>query len=141
MSAVTEQVLQTALELPTAEQVLLVEALIAALDQADPQPLDDDWMPEIQRRSAEYDYQCLTRRTSMTATVKSLGIDQMTIEDRLALVQEIWDTIAAERSRSLLSEDQLRELQRRVAEDDASPDDVIPWEQVKAKVLARQSCA
>src|SRR5690348_17080578 len=55
MSPDAEKVLQTALALPAGEQVRLIEALIAALDQADPQPLDDAWMTEIQRRSAEYD--------------------------------------------------------------------------------------
>lgn len=55
MSPGTEQVLQTALSLPSADQVELIEALIAAQDEADPQPLDDAWMAEIHRRSAEYD--------------------------------------------------------------------------------------
>jgi putative addiction module component (TIGR02574 family) len=55
MSLSTEQVLQTALSLPSAEQVELIEALIAAQDEADPQALDDAWMAEIQRRSAEFD--------------------------------------------------------------------------------------
>jgi putative addiction module component (TIGR02574 family) len=73
----------------------------------------------------------------MPPTVKSLGIDQMTREQRIALVQEIWDTIAAESPPPLLTESQRLELRRRVAEDDASPDDVVPWEQVKAQTLAR----
>jgi putative addiction module component (TIGR02574 family) len=55
MSSNAEQVLQTALLLPSAEQIELIEALIAAQDGADPQPLDDAWMKEIQRRSAEFD--------------------------------------------------------------------------------------
>ncbi len=55
MSPGTEQVLQTALALPAGEQVELIEALIAAMDQVDPQPLDESWMAEIQRRSAAYD--------------------------------------------------------------------------------------
>jgi putative addiction module component (TIGR02574 family) len=66
-----------------------------------------------------------------------LGIDQMSREERLALVQAIWDTIAAESRPPLLSEAHRLELQRRVAEDEANPDDVIPWEQVKAQTLAR----
>jgi putative addiction module component (TIGR02574 family) len=73
----------------------------------------------------------------MSTTVKSLGIDRLPREQRLALVQEIWDTIAAEQSPPLLSEAQCQELERRVAQDDAAPDDVIPWEQVKAQALAR----
>lgn len=69
----------------------------------------------------------------MSITVQSLGIDRLTREQRIALVQEIWDTIAAEPQPPLLSEAQRRELERRVAEDDARPDDVIPWERVKAQ--------
>ena len=55
MSPNTEQVLLTAKLLPTGEQVELIEALIAAQDEADPQPLDAACMAEIQRRSAEFD--------------------------------------------------------------------------------------
>ncbi len=73
----------------------------------------------------------------MSATLQSLGIDRMTREERLRLVQEIWDTIAAEQDTPFLTEAQRREIERRVAEDDAAPDDVIPWEQVKAQALAR----
>jgi putative addiction module component (TIGR02574 family) len=67
----------------------------------------------------------------MTPTVQSLGIDQMTRDQRIALVQEIWDTIAAESASPLLTEAQRAELRRRVEEDVASPDEVVPWEQVK----------
>lgn len=73
----------------------------------------------------------------MPATVASLGIDRLPREERLALVQEIWDTIAAEQKPIELSDAQRAELQRRVAEDDAAPDDVIPWDQVKAEALSR----
>jgi putative addiction module component (TIGR02574 family) len=73
----------------------------------------------------------------MSPTVQSLGIDQLSREQRIALVQEIWDTIAAESTPPMLTESQRRELRRRVAEDDADPEDVVPWEQVKARTLAR----
>ena len=39
-------------------------------------------------------------------------------------------------ARPPLSEAQLQELRRRVAEDDADPDNLIPWEGVKAKTLS-----
>lgn len=55
MSPGTEQVLQKALALPTGEQVELIEALIAGLDEVDQEPLDEHWMAEIQRRAAEFD--------------------------------------------------------------------------------------
>jgi len=73
----------------------------------------------------------------MSPTVKSLGIDRLTRDQRLALVQEIWDTIAAEPHPPLLSDAQRQELERRVLEDEAAPDEVIPWEEVKAQALAR----
>ncbi len=38
---------------------------------------------------------------------------------------------------SRLTDAQRDELRRRVAEDDARPDDVIPWEQVKAEARMR----
>lgn len=62
---------------------------------------------------------------------------QMSIPDRLALVEAIWNSIAADAQTPLLSESQRQELERRFAEDEAAPDDVVPWEQVKASALSR----
>ena len=73
----------------------------------------------------------------MPPTMLSLGIDQMPRSVRLTLVQEIWDSIAAESMAVPLSEAQRKELERRVLDDDLNPDDVVPWEQVKADVLTR----
>jgi putative addiction module component (TIGR02574 family) len=69
--------------------------------------------------------------------MQSLGIDLLPRDVRVALVQEIWDSIAAETSAVPLSEAHRAELERRLADDEANPDDVIPWEEVKAKALAR----
>jgi putative addiction module component (TIGR02574 family) len=55
MSPRTELVLQTALALPAKEQIKLIDALIAAGDEAAPQPLGESWTMEIRRRAAEYD--------------------------------------------------------------------------------------
>ncbi len=55
MSLNTQEILESALALPSAAQVELIEALIARLDEADPQPLGEGWIAEIQRRSADYD--------------------------------------------------------------------------------------
>jgi Putative addiction module component len=38
---------------------------------------------------------------------------------------------------SQLAEEQKAELDRRLAEDEAAPDDVVTWEEVKARALAR----
>jgi putative addiction module component (TIGR02574 family) len=72
----------------------------------------------------------------MPATLASLGLDQLPRADRLALVQALWDSIAAE-GPPPLSDARRRELERRADEDDADPDNVIPWEDVKAYTQAR----
>ena len=73
----------------------------------------------------------------MSPTLTALGIDKMSIGERIALAQEILDTVAAEQPPPPLSEAKRRELARRLADDDAYPDDVVPWEEVKAAALAR----
>lgn len=73
----------------------------------------------------------------MNASIKSLGIDRLPVEERLILVEEIWDSIAADSAAVPLTDAQRTELQKRIEEDDANPDDVTPWEQVKASTFAR----
>jgi putative addiction module component (TIGR02574 family) len=73
----------------------------------------------------------------MNVSIKSLGIDRLKVEERLALVEEIWNSIAADSAAVPLTDAQRAELQRRIEEDDAHPDDVTPWEQVKASTLSR----
>jgi putative addiction module component (TIGR02574 family) len=73
----------------------------------------------------------------MSPTMKSLGIDQLPRDVRVAHMQEIWDSIAAETIIAPLSDAQRAELERRLADDEANPDDVTPWEQVKTETLAR----
>lgn len=73
----------------------------------------------------------------MSVTAKGLGIDKLGVDDRLALVEEIWASICADGASFPLSDAQRDELDRRVADDDAFPDDVVPWDEVRARALAR----
>ena len=73
----------------------------------------------------------------MTVTAKSLGIDKLDVNDRLALVEEIWASICADTREFPLTQSQRAELDRRVADDDEFPDDVVPWDEVNASVRAR----
>lgn len=66
-------------------------------------------------------------------------IETLSVEDRLRIVEAIWDSIAAEPENLLLTEAQRQVLERRIAEDDENPDDVVPWDEVKAQMLARTS--
>ena len=73
----------------------------------------------------------------MARSAKSLGIDQLSVEDRLALVDEIWASICADSANVPLTDAQRVELDRRVADEDAFPGDVMPWEEIKASMRAR----
>ena len=73
----------------------------------------------------------------MGVSLKSLGIDRLSVEDRLALVEELWDSIAESAGDLPLTDAQREELDRRLAEHQAHPDDVVSWEQVKESIEAR----
>ena len=73
----------------------------------------------------------------MNASIKSLGIDRLPIDERLALLEDLWDSIAADSKALPMTDAQRIELERRIEEDDAHPEDVVPWDQVKASTLAR----
>ena len=73
----------------------------------------------------------------MSVTIKSLGIDRLGVEEKLSLVEEIWDSIAADSANVPLTDAQRRELDRRIADHEANPDDVVSWEEAKASILNR----
>lgn len=73
----------------------------------------------------------------MSQSMQGLGIDRLSVEDRLALAQEIWESVTRELEREPLSSAQRQELERRLADSIARPDAVTPWEVVKARALAR----
>jgi putative addiction module component (TIGR02574 family) len=73
----------------------------------------------------------------VAASVKTLGIDRLDIDDRPALVEEIWASICADAQVSSLTEAQRAELDRRVADDRSFADFAGPWSEVKAFAGAR----
>ena len=73
----------------------------------------------------------------MSVSLKSLGIDRLSVEERLALVEDLWDSIAEESAATPLSDAHRAELDRRLAEHEANPNDVVSWEDVKDSIAAR----
>ena len=73
----------------------------------------------------------------MPTSMKVLGLDLLSVEDRIDLAHEIWDSVEREIEQSPLTDAQQAELERRLADSIARPDAVIPWEEVKARALAR----
>ena len=62
----------------------------------------------------------------MTPTFESLGLHQLPVDQRIALAQEILDSVVAEQSPGPLSDVKRQELKRRLEAYAANPNDVIP---------------
>lgn len=75
----------------------------------------------------------------MSPTLEELGIDRMSAHERIALAQKILETVSIELEPSSLTPAKREELRRRVAELEANPGDVVPWEEVRA--AAQMRCA
>jgi putative addiction module component (TIGR02574 family) len=71
---------------------------------------------------------------SVTSSLQALGIERLSVEERIALVADIWDSIA---EATPLTEAQRRELDRRLQEHETDPGDVVTWDVVKASIAAR----
>lgn len=59
------------------------------------------------------------------------------VEERLRLMEQIWDGLLDQGYEPGLSQEQRTELHRRHAEDNAAPDDVMSWDEVKAAAFKR----
>jgi putative addiction module component (TIGR02574 family) len=68
----------------------------------------------------------------MTPTMQDLGIDRLTVEHKLRLISEIWDSLAQESVPIPASH--CEELDRRLAAADADPTASRPWEEVRARL-------
>jgi putative addiction module component (TIGR02574 family) len=70
----------------------------------------------------------------MSPTFQTLGIDQLTVAQRILLVEEIWDSIATEAAQLPLPASQEQDLQRRLAAYQANRKAGSSWEDVKARL-------
>jgi len=59
---------------------------------------------------------------------------ELSVAERLQLVQDIWDSIAQVPESLELTEEQKIELERRRNEYLANPDSLISWDDVKARI-------
>ncbi len=70
-------------------------------------------------------------------TMKDLGIDTLSVDDRLALAAELIESVEAEAESAPLTPAQTDELSRRLADSIANPGAVTPWDEVYARAMAR----
>jgi len=65
--------------------------------------------------------------------MKKLGIDRLNAEQRLSLIEEIWESL--EDSSVPLTDVQRAELENRIADHQSDPEDVVTLEDVRKSVL------
>jgi putative addiction module component (TIGR02574 family) len=70
----------------------------------------------------------------MNPTMKDLGIDQMSPEQRIALALAIWESLEEAWPQTKLTATQHVELAERNAELDAKPGMAMTWEQIRSSV-------
>jgi putative addiction module component (TIGR02574 family) len=59
------------------------------------------------------------------------------IDEQIELVEAIWNSIVSRGAVPSLTEAQKTEIDRRLADHLANPNDVVPWSEVKAAALAQ----
>jgi putative addiction module component (TIGR02574 family) len=67
----------------------------------------------------------------------SLDIDALTHEERLGLLEELWDSLAAAPEAIPLSEAQRAELDRRLDDLEVEGPLGIPWDEVLSRIRSR----
>ena len=61
----------------------------------------------------------------------------LAVDEQIELVEAIWDGIVSRGAAPLLTAAQKTELDRRLADHLANPNDVVSWSEVKAAALAK----
>jgi len=70
----------------------------------------------------------------MAVSMKTLGIDRMSVSDRLELVEEIWDSIAADPDVVPLSDEHKQDLHRRLEAHRDEPLAGSSWDEVRERL-------
>lgn len=68
------------------------------------------------------------------AMIDIQAIRQLSVDERLALVEAIWDSLAEDADALPLTDAQRSELERRLAEYQAHPERTRPWEEVREEL-------
>ena len=60
---------------------------------------------------------------------------KLPVEERIALIEALWDSISERGAVPSLTDTQRAELDRRLVDLETNPDDVVAWDEVKAAAL------
>ena len=73
----------------------------------------------------------------MSGKLQEHGIDRLSVAERVALVQEIWDSIAQQTETTPLTAEECAEVDRRLEAHRTNPTAAIPREVVEAEARRR----
>ncbi|KAF0208135.1 MAG: addiction module protein [Actinomycetota bacterium] len=65
------------------------------------------------------------------------NFNRLTVSERIQLVEDLWDSIAASAADIPLTAAEIQELDRRLDDLEANPSAGIPWDEVRARVEDR----
>jgi putative addiction module component (TIGR02574 family) len=72
-------------------------------------------------------------------TLAELGIDQLSVRERLELIEQIWDSLPAQMQPDEVPDWHKELLAERVAESEANPGVGLPWREALAAIRAGRS--
>jgi len=70
-------------------------------------------------------------------TISAIDLLDLSVSERMILVEDIWDSIASVPEALSLTEKQREELNRRLQAYHDNPEAGSPWEEVKARIAQR----
>jgi putative addiction module component (TIGR02574 family) len=63
---------------------------------------------------------------------------KLSVAERIQLVEDLWDSIAADtEALPPLTEEQIAEIERRLAEHEKNPERAHPWEEVRERLWSK----
>jgi putative addiction module component (TIGR02574 family) len=69
--------------------------------------------------------------------ITTLDIERLTVEQKLDLIAQLWDSIPKKGEALPIPDWHRRELKKRIADADANPGTMIPWEELRAELRGR----
>lgn len=70
----------------------------------------------------------------MPALLTTLGLDGLSPEERMSLIEELWDSLTADPEQVSITDAQKVDLDRRLAAFQADPKAGSSWDEVKARL-------
>ena len=76
---------------------------------------------------------------SKKAEMPPPGFGDLSVDEQIEYVQDLWDWIAARPEDVPVPEWQKEMIEERLRQHEANPEDTVPWEEVRARLLEKYS--